>query len=49
MERVPGEGARRGSGVALQDGSRPEHVEQYVPFHDIRRLSVWGEEEYIQL
>jgi hypothetical protein len=27
----------------------PEHVEQYIPFHDIRRLSVWGEEKYIQL
>lgn len=28
---------------------RPEHVEQYIPFHDIRRLSVWGDEKYIQL
>ena len=26
-----------------------EHVEQYIPFHDIRRLSVWGDERYIQL
>jgi len=27
----------------------PEHVEQYIPFHNISRLSVWGEERYIQL
>jgi hypothetical protein len=27
----------------------PEHVDQYIPFHDIRRLSVWGDERYIQL
>lgn len=27
----------------------PEHVEQYIPFHDIRRISVWGDERYIQL
>jgi len=27
----------------------PEHVEQYIPFHDIRRLSLWGDERYIQL
>lgn len=27
----------------------PERVEQYIPFHDIRRLSVWGDERYIQL
>ena len=28
---------------------QPEHVEQYIPFHNILRLSVWGEEKYIQL
>jgi hypothetical protein len=27
----------------------PERVEQYIPFHDIRRLSVWGDERYIQI
>jgi hypothetical protein len=25
------------------------HVEQYIPFHDIRRLSVWGDEKFIQI
>jgi len=27
----------------------PEQVDQFIPFHDIRRLSIWGEEKYIQL
>lgn len=26
-----------------------ERVDQYIPFHDIRRLSIWGEDKYIQL
>jgi len=28
---------------------RAEQVNQFIPFHDIRRLSIWGEEKYIQL
>ena len=29
--------------------AQSEHVEQYIPFHDIRRLSVWGDDWFIQL
>ncbi len=36
-------------GFESKKTDHPEHVEQYIPFHDIRRISVWGDERYIQL
>ena len=36
-------------GFDAKKTGQSEHVEQYIPFHDIRRLSEWGDERYIQL
>ena len=30
-------------------GDQAEHVDQYIPFTDIKRLSVWGEDRFIQI
>lgn len=36
-------------GFDAKKADQPEKVEQYIPFHDIRRLSEWGDEKFIQL
>jgi hypothetical protein len=36
-------------GFDAKKGDHQEHVEQYIPFYDIKRLSVWGEEKFIQV
>jgi hypothetical protein len=36
-------------GFDSKKADHAEHVEQYIPFHDIRRLSLWGDERFIQL
>ncbi len=36
-------------GFEAKRGELPEHVDQYIPFTGIKRLSVWGEDRFIQV
>jgi len=32
-----------------QKKGKPENVDQYVPLNEVKRISVWGDEKYLQL